>query len=114
MEYYIEIQDKDFAFQNRLQTFSLINHGYKDVSYFLNDAFELFEKRIHQILLEHYIVKITACFHGIFEKTVISEEGEKKETQPIYLHTNSAIIDFETSIRGIYDDTISSFIKSRA
>lgn len=109
----VKIQERDFAFQNRLQTFSLVNRDYKDIDDFLNDSFNLFTQRIEQILVEHYIIKITACFHGIFEKLILTDEGGKKETQTMYLHTNATIIDFETSLRGVYDETIVLFIKNR-
>lgn len=83
MEAHVEIVERDFAFQNRLQTFSLINHDHVDIKEFFGDAFQYFEIRITQIVGIHFLVKVGACFCAIFEKPVTTEDGERREYQTI-------------------------------
>lgn len=106
----VSLEERNVVFQNRLQTFALVNNEHIDIREFFDDAFILFLKRIKSILDEHFIIKIAACFCAIFQKTVATEEGEKKETQTIYLHTRSEIVDFETDLTEHYEQNIVQFV----
>lgn len=87
----VTLEERNFAFQNRLQTFSIVNRGHIDIKHFFEDSFSLFEQRISELLELHYIVKIGVCFSALFEKVVITSEGEQKETQQLYLHTRAEL-----------------------
>lgn len=110
MSSHIEIQERDIAFQNRLQTFSIVNRDHIDVSAFLNDAFSHIQTRIEDVLTTQFIIKVGVCLVANFEKTVLTENGEKQETQTMYLNTSSEIIDFETNLRAYYDEYIVDFM----
>lgn len=106
----VAVEERDFAFQNRLQTFSVVNKGHIDIREFFADAFILIERKINPILDELYIVKVSACLCAIFEKSSMTENGEKMETQTIYIHTKTEIVDFETDLKEFYDEFVVSHI----
>ncbi|XP_031639366.1 uncharacterized protein LOC116351408, partial [Contarinia nasturtii] len=109
----VKIEERDFAFQNRLQTFSIVNNGHIDIKPFLEDAFNLCEKRISELLQEHYIIKVSFCFVGVFEKEVITFEGVEKETQTLYLHTRVEMLDFDNDLRSFYNEYVTDVILHR-
>ena len=102
------MEERNFAFQNRLQTFSIVNIDHIDTSSFFSDAFVHFQSRIEPIIETQYLIKIGTSFLVKFEKTVIDEEGERKETQDMYLNTTAEIVDFETDLKSFYDEYIVS------
>lgn len=110
MSSHIEIQERDIAFRNRLQTFSIVNRDHIDVSAFLNDAFSHIQTRIEDVLRTQFIIKVGVSLVANFEKTVLTENGEKQESQTMYLNTSSEIIDFETNLREYYDEYIVDFL----
>lgn len=109
-ERHVELQEQNFAFQNRLESFSIVNRNHIDVREFLNDGFPLIQTAVTRVLNEHFLIKVGACFSAIFEKIVITNEGEKRETQTLYLHTKAEIIDFETNLNEFYEEYITQFI----
>lgn len=109
----VEFQVRESAFENRLHTFAVINRGHIDIKEFMNDAFHYFETEINPIVLDNCIVNVSACLIAVYEKIVVTEEGEKKETQTIYLHTTTELIDFETDLKEFYDETIVADIIKR-
>lgn len=102
----VAVEERNFAFQNRLQTFSIVNKGHIDVQQFFDDSYILFEKEISDLVEKHYIIKIASCFCAVFEKEVITDDGPKKETEQLYLHTRTEMIDFETSLNSFYVEYI--------
>ncbi|DAC81320.1 PolB [Mayetiola barley midge adintovirus] len=112
----IELEERDFAFQNRLQTFSIVNKGHVNINEFFEDAFVLFNERIGSIVDVQYIVKVGACFVAVFEKMIVNDAGdelEHRESQTIYLHTKAAIVDFETDTREFFNVFIVDEITER-
>lgn len=110
----VQIENRDFAFENRLSTFSIVNRGHIDVKSFFADAFEHFQSQIYATLDTQYIIKVAVCFRAIFEKrTVTSENEEKVERQEIYLHSSAEIVDFETPLREYYNESIVEYIEKR-
>lgn len=81
-----------------------------DIKAYLNDASDHFIPLIQPILDEYYIIKVAACLCAIFEKVVISDEGEKKETQKLYIHTKAEVIDFETDLSKHFEEYVTLFI----
>lgn len=74
---HVIVEERDIAFQNRLQSFSITNIDHIDTNTFFDDAFVHFESRIKTILDTHYLIKVGTCFLVKFEKTVVDEDGEK-------------------------------------
>ncbi|XP_055308993.1 uncharacterized protein LOC129572903 [Sitodiplosis mosellana] len=109
----IEIEQRESAFQNRLSTFRITNKGHKDLDAFFEDCFKYFEPMIESLLDVHYMIKVSTCLQAIFEKSVISDCGETKVTQTIFIHSNSEIVDFETFLASFYDEYIANYIKNR-
>lgn len=109
----VELEERNFAFQNRLQTFSIVNKGHIDLKEFFDDSFTLFENRISQLLEIHYLVKIGCCFSASFEKVVITDDGEKKENQDLYLHTRAEIVDFETNLKSFYGEYVVGYVMQK-
>ncbi|XP_055316114.1 uncharacterized protein LOC129575903 [Sitodiplosis mosellana] len=109
----VKLEERDFAFQNRLQTFSIVNNGHIDVKSFLDDAYVLFEKRIEKLLEEHYIVKVAFCFMEVFEKEIMTSEGAQVITQQFYLHTRVEMIDFETFLSSFYTANVVDFVQQK-
>lgn len=107
MSNFIEFEQRERAFQNRLSTFGVKNREHKDVKAFLEDAFSIFNPTITSLLDIHFIVKCSICFHGIFEKVTFESDGnEKRIERDLFLHTNAEIIDFETDLVTFYDEYV--------
>lgn len=104
MSQHVRIEERDFAFQNRIQTFSIVNQDIFDLDQFFREAYREFETRITTILNEHFIVKIGFCFVGEFEKVVVSENGEVIEPERIYLNINAEVVDFETDLESFFTE----------
>lgn len=102
----VTVEERNFAFQNRLQTFSIVNKGHIDVQQFFDNSYILFEREISKLVEIHYIMKIASCFCAVFEKEVITDDGVKKETEQLYLHTRTEMIDFETNLNSFYVEYI--------
>lgn len=110
----VAVEERDFAFEKRLQTFSVVNRGHIDVDKFMTDAFDPFERKIKSIINQFHIVKVSACFCADFEKISMIEGEGKRETQPIYIHTaKGAIVDTNMVLKDFYDEFIVSHIMKR-
>lgn len=111
---HIELEERDFAFQNRIQTFSVINRGYIDIRQFFEAAYEHFERQISSIIETQYLVKVSICFVAVFEKVSVNGDNtENVEEQTIYLHSKAAVVDFESDLIEFYEEFIISFILKR-
>lgn len=113
MTEHVRVEERNFAFQNRLQTFSIMNIDHIDTNSFFSDAFNYFETRIQAIVQTHYLIKIGTSFLAKFEKKVIGEEGERTESQEIFLNTTAEIVDFETNLRTFYDEYVVSALNKK-
>lgn len=60
IERLIEVQEQNSAFENRLETFSIVDFGHIEIRNFLIDSFMLFETWIRQVVDEHRIIKVAA------------------------------------------------------
>lgn len=109
---YLTVEERNFAFQNRLQTFSIVNHNYTDLDDFFNAAFPLFEQNVMPLINLNYLVKISACFVGKYEKNIETEDGDSAEPQTLYHNSRVEIVDFETNLRTFYNDII-KFVNER-
>lgn len=96
----VTIVEKDIAYQNRLQSFSIVNQGFIKLEEFLAAAAESFSAKVTTIIDEHPIVVVGTCFIGEFAKSEVDSNGEMQVVKTkLYLHTNSVVIDFETSLQ---------------
>lgn len=109
----IEIEERESAFSNRLNTFRLKNLGHINVDNFFDDSFLYIEPMIESLLDIHYMLKVSTCLHAIFAKKVITDDEMSTVRQPMYIHSNSEIVDFETSLRPFYDEYVVNYIKNR-
>lgn len=107
----VEIEERESAFENRLTTFRIKNNGHIDLSEFFEDAFAFFEPMVESLTDVHYMIKVSVCFHGVFEKKVIENNTESSVTQPMYLHTNAEIVDFDTNLQTFYREQVVDYIK---
>lgn len=106
----ITVEEKDFAFQNRLRTFSIKNNGYKDLSTFFNNALDVFVDNVAKYLEKRMLIKLSACFVGEFNKTVAEGDQEKQNR---YIHTPTLVVDSNTSLEEHYHDAIVTEVKNR-
>lgn len=118
MEAHVGVEERNFAFQNRIQTFSLINYGHIFIGDFFGDAFNHFEEQTKIVIQLHYIVKLSSCFCAVFEKIIHNPNNEDvaeelREYQTIYIHTNTLVVDFETDLKKIYDEYVVEFVKQK-
>lgn len=110
----VEVEERYFAFRNRIQTFSIVNHGHRDINIFLENGFEHFKSRLEKILESSNIVKVGVCFIGQFEKTFVSADGEEKtEKQKLFLHSKQSVLDAETDFEEFYLAFIIDFVLNR-
>lgn len=109
----LRVEDRDFAFRNRLQTFSIVNEEHIELNQFFQNAYEHFEPRVSALLRDHYLIKVSSCFVANFEKSVPTEEGVRTESQKMYINTRAEVVDFETDIRSFYDENIVNAIDQK-
>lgn len=100
----VHIEDRDSAFGNHLQSFSIVNEVHVELKQFFECAYELFRIKIFSVLHEFFIIKITSCLVCNFSKQIFTDDGELTETQKVYLNTCSEIVDIETELRSFYDE----------
>lgn len=110
---HVEVQERNFAFEHRLETFSIVNFGHIEINEFLQDVCTQFEKRIRQAIEKRHTIKIAACLDAIFEKVVISTDGENTEYQQLYLHTTAKILDNVEKPQDFYEEHIKEYILQR-
>lgn len=110
----VEVVEKSRAWDGKIQSFSIVNSGHKDIAQFFENAYTHFESRINEIIDTHYIVKVSTSFVGEFEKTTLTIDGEEKiEKQRLYIATKTAIADFETDCYEFYTDFIVDIVLNR-
>lgn len=110
----VKVIEKNFAFQNRLHTFSVVNENHTDIRDFFEDAYKHFKSRVTSFVEMHYLIKVGASFVANFEKIILTEQGvNKKETQKMYLSTAAEILDFESDLSAFYSDNIVSTINRK-
>lgn len=102
----VQVGERNFAFQNRLSSFSIVNRGFHQPQHFFENAYQSFESHVSASVQQYYLIKIVSCLVANFEKLVITEEGEHVETKKMYLHTQAVIVDFETDLRSFYDEEV--------
>lgn len=103
---HVVVEERNFAFQNRLRSFSILNRGYHQPQVFFTNAYHVFEPPVAAVVQEYYLIKLVSCLVADFEKVTITEDGEQVETQRLYLWTNAVMLDFETSLREFYDENV--------
>lgn len=74
---HVTVEPRDFAFQNRLQSFSIVNNGYTNLDEFFAAAFEPFKNKIDEIIDDHTIIIMGGCFVAEFVKILIDENDEE-------------------------------------
>lgn len=79
MSYRIEIEQRESAFQNELSAFSIKHLKHKVVNEFFEDVYLYFEPMIESLLDMHYMIKVSTCFHAIFEKKCIQVKEMKRQ-----------------------------------
>lgn len=111
----VTVQNRDFAFQNRLKTFSIVNHGHSNLDDFFADALDSFITKMNTIIDEQTIVVVAACFLGEFVKMSIGESSgaAQYEKQNVYTHTVGKIIDFETVLSDYFNESVVTTVKNR-
>lgn len=110
----VVVEDREFAFSRRLQTFSIVNMGHKTIEDFFADAFEPFQRKLNNIVEEYAFVKVGTCFICKFVKTMIGENGvTHDEEQKIYMHTHAEAVDFETNMGRHYNENVVLFFKDK-
>lgn len=117
----IVVLNRDFAFQNRLESYSFVNNGYRNLDEFLNDAFHQFVGKVRAALQQHHIIKVSTCFVSNFSKTVTStnslaendEEEQVAESQSVYMHSTTKVIDSENQLDSYFNNYVTLDVKSR-
>lgn len=111
---------RDRAFNQRMLTFAIVNREHIDVRQFLREACEYYENEIRSLLQVLVSVKVSTCFVATFEKTIIdhasgdSADGDddenrgvvKKEVQDLYIHTNNTIVEKDTNLGELFEESV--------
>lgn len=110
----VSIVEKEVAFQNHLQSFSIVNHGFIKLEEFFAAALEFFVHRLEEIIEAQTIVVVGACFVGEYAKSVMDENGQMHvEKQKLFTHTPSIVIDFETILHEHFNESIVRVLNSK-
>lgn len=109
----VVFEERNAAFQRRLQTFALVNGGHTGIREFFSDALPHFVEKISALIQEYTLIKVNAVFQAVFNKLVVSEDTETIESQTIYIHTKSFVVDFETDLEEFFSDIIVEFVMNK-
>lgn len=110
----IVIEDRDFVFNNRLHTFSIVNKGYKELNEYFAAGLEYFVDKVSDSVKQHTMIKVGACFVADFSKNVIDEDGEMhQENQKLYMHSETIPVDHETNLHEHFNEKIVSYINNK-
>lgn len=103
----ISFENRESAFEKRIQTFAIVNKEHIDIEFFLEDAFYYFNQQLSENLQINHMVKVFTSFKCVFEKTIInSEDVDKLEKQTIYSNSKTKIVNSETNLRDFYNKYI--------
>lgn len=81
MSVHVFVLNREFAFSNRLQTFSIVNGGHKTIDEFFADAIEHFNDKVKKIIEEYTLLTLGACFVCEFVKTASGPDGPENNAQ---------------------------------
>lgn len=110
----VAVEVRDIVFQNRLQTFSIVNISHTDIDKFFTDAYKEAVNRLEPIIDNRSIIVVGACFVGEFNKKTLTTDGEENlETQTQYTQTSTVIIDFETVLSDFFNKSVIIPIKNK-
>lgn len=103
----VTVQEREAAFNIRLQTYAIVNDGHIDIGDFFNNAFEIFGNRQRRLITDHFIIKTYTIFVGEFSKDVGNGDGVVEEIfQIFYLHGGTQLIDIDTDLSEWYDEQV--------
>lgn len=112
----IIVENRDFVFQNRLESYSFVNRGYHNLDDFLNESSHRFVDKVREALQQHRIIKVSTCFVCNFSKAVGLDGGEEEqvaESQLIYMHSKTKSIDSENQAASYFTNYVSLDVKNR-
>lgn len=110
----VTIVEKEVAFLNRLQSFSIVNQGFTKLDEFFAAALDSFATRVSTIIDEQTIVVVGTCFVGEYAKSVFDENGQMLvEKQKLYTHTPPIVVDFETNIEEHFTESIVKVLNNK-
>lgn len=123
------------AYNKRIYEFAIVNHEYVDVRDFLHDAYNYFENEIGITLEYHHTLKVGSVFSATFEKIIksgqsndkneseltdVDDDGdengpldERKEKQTLYIQTQTTIVDRDTDLWDLFNETIVDVVLQR-
>lgn len=68
------MEDREVVFQNRLQSFAIVNDGFISLNDFFGEAAEVFTDRIGAIVQNYSMVVVGTCFVGSFLRVLRGKE----------------------------------------
>lgn len=113
----VEIVDinRNFALRRAIQTFSIINYGFKEIIPFLDNALVYIQFRIEDILDTYDEVKVWVCFVCDFEETYVCDDGNPKcMKQTFYFNSKSVVLQYNSDFNDFYKAAIMDFVEAKA
>lgn len=108
------MEDRESAFQARIQTYAVVNNEHVDLDAFFNEAFITFNARQSHLISDNYIIKTYTVFAGEFVKEVMHGDGVVEEVfQVHYLHSWTQLMDIDTVYIEWYNEYVVDFFKTR-
>lgn len=112
-QHQLTVEEREWAFQHRLQSFAIVNNHYWDLAAFLRAAYPHFTQRLAASLRQHCSIKVSASLVANFEKITHHEGGSTRTIQKLYMHTKVKQADLGTNLIIWYDDHITAPLISR-
>lgn len=86
--YRVKFENRDTAFDRRIQSFAIVNLEHIDIKVYLKDIFPIFVSEITKIVNTSFIIKVGACFIAEFKKN--------EEKMKLHVYCEYEIIDIDT------------------
>ena len=92
----VNFEERESAYERRLQSHAIVNIYHIDVTEFLNSAYStVFQPKQTELVEEHYFIETYATFDAEFKK-VVSDGNEIREK--LYIQCASKVIDIESDL----------------
>lgn len=114
----VELQNRECAFNKRINSFAVVNNKHLDIAEFLSDAFPIYQTELMRNLEERNIVKSMTILVAEFEKKVstVDENGmpgssvDRTIKETLYFPTPNMVIDMGMDVKEHFQQNVADEI----
>lgn len=106
------LQERASAFQNRINTYAIVNVDHIDLNQFLSESRPLFINKQEQLLHRHRFIKTYTIFIGEFKREKIDQDGTIHISySTLNICTKTRVIDSDLNLVNWYNEYVSGLVR---